>query len=317
MKNQPTTEVVVINLGFTLWTGSVKARPDEFGVDMSVLPDNVREEVLTFGRKYLFDPARLKKYNAFKVRAERLLAAHGERIDGGYVIPLTEVQEAVEGIEAIVREGEAAKAVDLEEFEGVQQEWKKRYPQYEAQLTGDTSLKARFDRQVQFRWTPYRVTAVYSDNPKLAAKLQDRFSSALEGTMGRLLSQASKVANQVYDALHKNLRVDFRTPGPLKTLAGKLRGLSFLDRRLQPLWQGILEVLSEMPISGPLSPTHIDRLDQLLMVLKDHRELVRRLDAGEEIVPPVTKSPVAVEETDVPAVRESATTPVPARNTSW
>lgn len=291
-------QVIIVRPNIHVWYGSKTAKPEEVGIDPNTLPP---PELLSFGSKHLFPREKIGYYTSLKGSTGRALAKLGvaHPCGIGYVIPPDSLDEALSEIEGIKKAWYEQKAIDFADFDVTQEAFAQANPNWAHLIRGD-SLKQYFHAQLHYDYHVFTDTIVKVEDPRVSALIERTHKMARDGIFGRLINETVRAGASVFQALHTNERVTSRTPGPLVTLAAKLRGLAFFDARLQTLWIRVKDVLNELPEQGTFTPDHIDRLESLLVVLKDHDELCRRLDAGEEIVAPVEKSTVAAEEEQLP-----------------
>lgn len=306
-------EYVFVVLDVHQWSGRKKATPDEFGVSTKGLP----EQVLTFGHKKLYDPKKLRVYSNFAREAERELDAVGRKTPIGWLVPPSAALGIASKLEEIQRRFYAQKRVDEENFLVVQMDWANRFPEHKEKILGDSSLKDNFAAQLNFDHMIFVVKAVEESDAKAASKINAGFNSVRDGVYGKLLIDTVKASSSLDKALNSNERITAKTFNNLRELCSKLKGLSCYDNRIRPLWAGMVDTLNEMPREGSATPQQIERMQELLKVLTNHEEFVRRLDAGEALVSPVTESPVQADASQMALIPETAvSTPASAPATA-
>lgn len=296
-KQQYNGEMVVVVLDYHQWSGRKKATPDEFGIDIKGLP----EQVLTFGHKKLYDPKRLGVFSKLGRKAERELELVGRKTPLGFLIPPAASLSVASKLDAIKREVYAQKRVELDGFDDFQGVWVDQFPDYKDAILGDKTLKLDFESQLRFEYHVFVVKEVEESDAKAASLISSGFRSVREGVFGMMLMDTVKVASKLSKALQSNERVTDKTFNAFSVLADKLKGMSYYDMRLKPLWEQLTDFLHEVtPSEGKADEAQISRAQEILKVLTDHEEIVRRLDAGEKLVSSVTLSPVQPDLSQLP-----------------
>jgi hypothetical protein len=216
-------------------------------------------------------------------------------------------------LDAIKRKVYAQKRVDTEGFLEFQKNWANQFPEHRVAIQGDSSLKTEFENQLRFEYHVFVVKEVSESDAKAASLISSGFWSVREGIFGTLLMDVVKLSSKLSKALADNERVTDRTFNAFSVLTGKLKDMSYYDMRLKPLWEQLTDFLHEVtPSEGKASEAQIGRAQEILKVLTDHDEIVRRLDAGEKLVSPVTESSVQPDLSQLPLMPVSPVQERPA-----
>lgn len=313
---QPPKEFLIFNLDIHLWHGRKKAFADEVGLDL----DKFDQRLHTLGHKRTFDPSRLKSFEAFKKRMERTAGEkYGIPTSMGYLVPPTLAVKCAQELDKVVVEARKAIKDLIAEWETVQEEWIKQFPDQEESLRAAATPKERVEAQLHFGYQAFKASAIEETDPHSTSVLQQGFLTARDGLFGQLLRSASKVAKQVLESL-KGERVDSRTVSPFRTLVEKLKAMSFLDKRVKPLHEAIQDALNDLPAIGSYPPEIIGQLERFVRILADHDLVCRKLDAGEKLLPDAIRAANDVDPVRVSrpaagkASRPAASAPKPVQN---
>lgn len=288
-------ELVIIHLSVSTWTGRKKVRPD----DLKLKPEDV-PGYLTLGHKKTVDPETLSDFGRLKKEAERALHEVGVAMPFGTVVPPNLAVEAARGLTRIQQEFGACREAFLAQYERHLEAWIEKYPEHEAAIRAATVSKAEVSGQLRFWFQMFKVSELESVDATEASLLTMGFREARKDLFWRLIEQACEDAKSVTNSLVKNEKSGQRTLRPLKALATKIRGLSFLDQRLVSMAAAIESHLEKLPKLGFLGDQDILHLRSLLRGLNDPNEVVRKLDAGETIWAP----PASVVESELVSVDE-------------
>jgi hypothetical protein len=274
-------DYVIVNLDVSMWTGEKKIDAVDIGLSESEVP-----EIVTLGHKKTINPERMRAFKKLRTRARTRLETVGTTLPFGYLIPMAEAVAAAKDLITIQTEWDQEKESLKLDYAGEIEAWIQKHPQQEAAIRAAAVPWAEVDKQLRFRFQPYKASAFEGLNPQDLAILNQGFVQAIESAYGKLLRECSLTAKKVVKALGNE---NFGQKGlrPLKAMVQKLQGLSFLDQRIRPLYEGIEKLLSEVPQSGYLDNASVGRLSHALSGLTDPQEIERRLSQGMPVISPV------------------------------
>jgi hypothetical protein len=222
--------IIVLNLVVTLWSARRKLKLEDLKVAGNQLPP---EDLASLGSKKICDPEKLKVFNTLKSRATRYLDTIGVRFLGGWAIPAARAQEVADTIEVIKDDFYTERATFLDEYDLVVTDWINKHPEWAEIIAKAVIPVSEVERKMSFGWQAYMVTGAPAegDNSALVKGLEEQVSS-LGGT---LFQEISSLAREVWEESYQGKeKVTRRALRPLRTMADKLRGLSFLDPRPCP-----------------------------------------------------------------------------------
>lgn len=273
--------IIVLNLVVTLWSARRKLKLEDLKVAGNQLPP---EDLASLGSKKICDPEKLKVFNTLKSRATRYLDTIGVRFLGGWAIPAARAQEVADTIEVIKDDFYTERAAFLDEYDLVVTDWINKHPEWTEIIAKAVIPVSEVERKMSFGWQAYMVTGAPAegDNSALVKGLEEQVSS-LGGT---LFQEISSLAREVWEESYQGKeKVTRRALRPLRTMADKLRGLSFLDPRALPIVESIEKVVASMPErvkkGDCIQGTDLMALNGLLLILCDPEKIVEH---GQKII---------------------------------
>ena len=161
----------------------------------------------------------------------------------------------------------AAYDTSLEAWIAKHQEW--------ASIIRNSVVSSEYVRaRMGFRWQFYKVAPLEShadENAVLEAGLADEVT----GLGGTLFSEVAKSAQEIWRRVYTgNTEVTHKALSPLRTLHGKLVGLSFVEPHVAPVADIIEAALAQMPAKGTITGTDLLLLQGLVCLLSDSEALV-------------------------------------------
>lgn len=281
------SEVIIIMLNISLWSGKKKLRPEDLaanGIDVSKLPP---QALASLGTKRIISPDALSAFTNLKREAERICLAKGVRFLGGYAIPKDSVDSLIEELKDIKERFAAEKITFLSEYDKKVADWiAENPPEWAPVIRASVESSATIAERTSFNFAP-----VAMDTPK-GMEENEGLQEETFGMMGQLYHEVRVAAKQAFEATFVGRReVNRKSLRPILAIREKLQGLSFLDpETVSETISTIDEVIGKLPKKGPINGSDLDMLAGLVG---------RRLANIGLPLPPETEPDAEPEETEL------------------
>lgn len=281
------SEVIIIMLNISLWSGKKKLRPEDLaanGIDVGKLPP---QALASLGTKRIISPDALSAFTNLKREAERICLAKGVRFLGGYAIPKDSVDSLIEELKDIKERFAAEKITFLSEYDKKVADWiAENPPEWAPVIRASVESSATIAERTSFNFAP-----VAMDTPK-GMEENEGLQEETFGMMGQLYHEVRVAAKQAFEATFVGRReVNRKSLRPILAIREKLQGLSFLDpETVSETISTIDEVIGKLPKKGPINGSDLDMLAGLVG---------RRLANIGLPLPPETEPDAEPEETEL------------------
>lgn len=256
--------LIALNLDVKIWTARKKLTPLDFGG--AELPP---EELASLGSKKVCDPKELRIFGTLKARAVNLLDRTGVRFIGGWGIPEDKADDIVKELTAIHDDFMTAKEQFLNRYDEAVRDWIKQHPGWE-NLIGGSPVSADYVRsRLDFRWQFFRL--VPPTDKAVGHGLQDE----VKGLGGTLFDEVAKAAADTWKRCFEGKdKVTHKALSPLRSIHGKLSGLSFVEPRVVPVVDLLATAFNRMPKRGHIQGSELLMLQGVVSLLRDPATLV-------------------------------------------
>ena len=270
--------LLALNLNISLWSARKKMAAEDLGG--AELPP---EDLASLGSKRICDPEALRIFGTLKARAFNFLDRHGVRFMSGWAIPEDKAGVIVEELIRIRDEFMRAKADFLADYDQNLEAWIAKHQQWAGiirnSVVGSDYVRARMD----FRWQMYKV-APLTEHEKAEAVLEAGLAEEVTGLGNRLFTEVARSADEIWRRVYEGrTEVTHKALSPLRTLHGKLVGLSFVEPHVAPVGEIIGAALKRIPPKGNIGGTDLLMLQGLVCLLRDSSALLvhsQKLIAG-------------------------------------
>ena len=270
--------LLALNLNISLWSARKKMAAEDLGG--AELPP---EDLASLGSKRICDPEALRIFGTLKARAFNFLDRHGVRFMSGWAIPEDKAGVIVEELIRIRDEFMRAKADFLADYDQNLEAWIAKHQQWAGiirnSVVGSDYVRARMD----FRWQMYKV-APLTEHEKAEAVLEAGLAEEVTGLGNRLFTEVARSADEIWRRVYEGrTEVTHKALSPLRTLHGKLVGLSFVEPHVAPVAEIIGAALKRIPPKGNIGGTDLLMLQGLVCLLRDSSALLvhsQKLIAG-------------------------------------
>ncbi|NAX34101.1 DUF3150 domain-containing protein [Vibrio sp. V27_P1S3P104] len=266
-------EIVAVQINVSQWTGRKKLADNDLSLNGEVPP----KEIINLGSKHTTDPKALKVFNTLKRRMERTCLNVGIPFLGGYAVPVGKADELAKKLAKIVAQFEHEKAAYLLKHESIQQDWIKRFPQYETILVKALTPTSDVEKRISASFSMFKVQSAQSA-VSVDAGLANQVDSLTETLDADILKSASKLLDSLTGAIQPNQT----NVASLRKLREKVEGLAFLNGRFSKLVSKIKQVEASMPIAGKLNTDEVHRLSGLLYRMSDEAKLKALMSSLED-----------------------------------
>lgn len=127
---------------------------------------------------------------------------------------------------------------------------------------------------------------ISSDNPEVFKVFQKSYEQQKQSLFSALLKQVATRAEEILQLLFNGDDIRRSTIQTVEVMQAKVKRLSFLDKRLLPLANGMLTVIKDIPQSGNIIPVKElgGSFIAMMTLLSDENRLLKRLDNDETLI---------------------------------
>jgi len=187
------SEVIIIMLNISLWSGKKKLRPEDLaanGIDVGKLPP---QALASLGTKRIISPDALSAFTNLKREAERICLAKGVRFLGGYAIPKDSVDSLIEELKDIKERFAAEKITFLSEYDKKVADWiAENPPEWAPVIRAAVESSATIAERTSFNFAP-----VAMDTPD-GMEENEGLQEETFGMMGQLYHEVRVAAKQAF-----------------------------------------------------------------------------------------------------------------------
>lgn len=257
-------QLCVVLLQMRIWTGKTVLQLSDFrSAGTEPLPLTVTDP----GQKKLIDLERLNPFNALRQRAQRLLNDHGVPFLKGVAISLDEADGILEELDLIKEEFLREKAVFLQEYDRLVESWVSANPDFESQIRAGMKTKADVAERLDADYQVFRIEPI-------SEKHAENLNRMVEDLGPKLLSDIASSADDVNrSSLLGRDAVSRKCLPSIERLRNKMRELSFLTNRVEPLIAMLERALAMVPATGLIRDRPLAELKTAVMILADKRLL--------------------------------------------
>jgi len=270
--------LLALNLNISLWSARKKMTAEDLGG--AELPP---EDLASLGSKRICDPEALRIFGTLKARAFNFLDRHGVRFMSGWAIPEDKAGFIVDELIRIRDAFMQAKTDFLADYDQNLEAWIAKHQEWAGiirnSVVGSDYVRSRMD----FRWQMYKV-APLTEHEEPAAVLEAGLAEEVTGLGNRLFTEVARTADEIWRKVYEGrTEVTHKALSPLRTLHGKLVGLSFVEPHVAPVAEIIEASLKRIPPKGNITGTDLLLLQGLVCLLRDSSALLihsQKLIAG-------------------------------------
>jgi hypothetical protein len=275
--------VQVVKLEASIWTARKKLRPEDLILaDGSKLPP---DELASLGTMRIVDRDKLSAFETLKRRAESLCLKTGVRFLGGYAVPVGAMPALLPELDAIQAEFDGQKREFIASYADSVDEWMSKYPDFAPAIGRHVDPVESVAARLAFDYVVFGIA-----KPKAGAGWDG--SASAGGSLDRsvasmgdsLFREVAVDANALLDnSLLGKQSVTRKALNPVRRMRDKLDGLSFLDRRVNPVVETIDALLAAIPKKGEIKGPVFDRVLSVALLLSDADKMRRHgegLSAG-------------------------------------
>lgn len=255
--------LVVVMLDNHLWTARKKLRPEDLRAAAGNLPPDT---LASLGSKKVCDPKKIAPFSALKKRAERVCESVGVRFVGGYAIPEERIEDVIQELQAIEHEAERVKKLFLADYQSNINEWIADNKDWRDIILHAVEPASKVAKQIRFGHQAFRIGAVDEG----ASESNDGLENTIAGLGDRLIFEVSRDATKLWEnSLQGRSKVTQKALRPLRAILTKLKGLTFIDTRINPMIARIEQSLQALPNKGIIEEKHFDLFAGLVLQLAD------------------------------------------------
>lgn len=271
---QTLSKVIVFTLdNISLWSGRRRLKRE----DLKLMSDDELppEALASLGSKKIIDPEDINDFTALKKEAHRTCARIGVRFLGGYAVPEDKAPDLGVALDEIGARFLAKKAHLLANYDDRLADWVKSHPEWAGMLSEAALERSDVDRKLNYGWSSFKVVAADDDDASTTG-LNNGLNTEVKGLAGQLYREVAQAATQVMEtSLVGRDKVTQKILSPIRTIRGKLEGLSFLDNRVNPLIDTIDNVLSLLPKAGHIDGLGLSAIHGLVFILSSEERMTQ------------------------------------------
>lgn len=263
--------IVAMNLDVSLWTGRKKLEAQDFG-GVELPP----KDLASLGSKRIADPEKLKVFSTLKCRAASFLDKHAVRFMGGWGVPVAKLGMVIDELVKIRTEFEQEKTAFLADYDNSLGDWINTHSEWSGIIRNSTVSSDYVRARLAFKWQAFRVNPVMeheSPTAVMEAGLAEEIDGIADTLYGEIAHAAKEMWTRVFDG---RTEVTQKALSPLRTLRGKLEGLTFVEPHVCYVVDIIDGALKRMPDKGIIKGTDLLLLHGLVHLLQDGDELLRQ-----------------------------------------
>lgn len=257
-------DIVAVQLNVTQWTGRKKLDDNDLSLSGEVPP----KEIINLGSKHTTDPEALKVFNTLKRRMERTCLSVGIPFLGGYAIPSNKADKMAQTLAGIVGQYELEKTAYLQKHDSIQQDWIRKFPQYEEILRKALTPTADVQNRMSASFSMFKVQSAQA-----TVSVDAGLSNQVDSLGQTLDADILKSSQRLLDSLVNAVQANQNNVITLSKLREKVEGLAFLNGRFAKLVNEIKKVEAAMPLTGKLNNDEVNRLSGLLFRMSDDAKL--------------------------------------------
>ncbi len=260
-------KLLALHLDISLWSARKKLHPKDFddfgGVDLP--PD----ELATLGSKRIAPPESLRIFGTLKARAFNYLDKHGVRFMSGWAIPENKATDIIDELISIRDEFYVAKEEFLVKYDSTIQDWIAKHATWGNIIASSIVSPDYVRHRMSFAWQMYKVAPLMQHTHENAV-LHAGLTEEVENLSNTLFGEISRSANDMWQRVYSGkTEVTHKALSPLKTLYGKLQGLTCIEPHIAPISDIIRITLQKMPSRGGITGNNLLMLQGLVCLLRD------------------------------------------------
>ena len=266
-------KVICVVMDTHLWSGRAKLRDDDIKMIQGELPPT---DLASLGSKKIFNPCDIAIFEALKKEAERECSKVGIRFLGGYAIPEEKANDLAVVLDDIGKRFAEQKATLLIEYDQKLGEWVSAHPGWESIISAATIDRNDVDAKLSYGWQAFKILEASANPEDADSSLNKGLLTTAKGLAGQLYREIAQAAGTIMEkSLLGRDRTTQKVLSPIKTIRGKLLGLSFIDDRVKPLVETIDHVLELLPDAGHIDGMALVALHGLVFILSDESRMVQ------------------------------------------
>ena len=262
-------QLCVVVLDMPIWSGMRVLSTDDMNALGAV---DASKRVIRPGSKKIYDPEKLKPFAKLKMRARRLLEAHGVPFARGIAIPLAGSEKVLEELDRIQAAFRGLVDQLVVNYSRDLEDWIRRNPDY-ADLIRAGRLSA--DEAASRFGAAYMTLRIAPLRPEDEARVEAEVDRLGE----RLLDEVSEEGERIMLSIFGRTSCDGRCLPALRAQLLKLRGLSFLSSGIEPIADMLERVLRKTPAEGAFGGEVFAELQTAASILAN-RALLGEFAAG-------------------------------------
>ncbi len=277
-----------------IWSARTVMQSEDFGDLKDNLPPS---DIAKLGTKLLIDPVKLRPFAMYKSRVTSLLSRHGiPFLPGSWLVPAEKASEINMTLTQIQAEFNQAKAAFMAEYDGICTSWLNEHKEHADMLRNSMASPDYVRSRLSFGWRTFGFRMTRNSN------IRGEMEHLADSVFADIAKESRVVWREVFEGRET---VTQRALNPIRQLAEKLRGLSFVHPNVANATSLTQSCLEAMPAKGNIEGAHLGMVFALLTLLSNPAALedaTLRMSKGtnpEKLLIPAT--PAAAKPAQIPA----------------
>lgn len=218
--------LALFSLDFNLWSAQKKLKPSDTKAKVDDLPP---AGLASLGSWNYVNPKQITVFKTIKMRCQRVLEECAIKSKGGYLVPISSLDNVYEKLEVIKIEFDREVEKFVTNYDANHKEWKQQWTEWEQLLVSEIPSAAYVRSRFKMEFEDFKIQLGHNPDKQLTS----------------VASLGNKLLDEVIESalLYKNTKIDFSKEGIAKSTKGtiigwydKIEGLAFLsDRNFKPL----------------------------------------------------------------------------------
>ena len=253
-----TDKMLVIAPAINIWSARRKMQAEDFGDSKDALPP---DDIASLGVKKLCPPEKLRPFAMLKSRATSLLARHGiPFLPGAWLVPADKASELNKALEEIKADFDREKESFLNDYTRITSDWVMAHPDFAEMLVKSMASPDYVRSRLSFGWRAFALRMTRNSN------IRDELENLGNSVFIDIAKEAAVVKREVFADRDS---VTQKALNPIRALAEKLRGLSFIHPQVLAATSLVQSCLERMPAKGEISGSHLGEVLALMTLLTD------------------------------------------------
>lgn len=267
-------QLCIIQADFDIWSGKSRLAPED--LKLGIGGEIPSEKIAQLGTKRLCAPERLRGFYRLKSETRRTLESIGMPFMNGFAIPASRLPEVADRLVNVEKEFKLLKDEFLLTYKQAVDEWCIHNPEFEKAVRAGAPAQEVIDRRIGFEFQVFHIAP-----SNMEGQLGDRLNVKVSGLSDELINDLTNEAEKFYEErLAGKVECGITTRMTLRNMRDKLDGLSFLNKKAEPLVKLIDELIegyTKYAISRKVVAPFFHQLTSTVLILSSKTRIEQYL----------------------------------------